>query len=49
MEAYEQEHHAIETADLSPLQVLKYLMNENNLTSGDIGEFIEALQPHPWC
>jgi hypothetical protein len=24
-------------------------MNENNLTSGDIGEFIEALQPHPWC
>ena len=40
MEAYEEEHHAIKTGNLSPIDALKFLMEENNLNAADIGKLL---------
>ena len=40
MEAYEEEHHAIDTSELTPLEMLKFLMEQHAMTSGDLGKLI---------
>jgi HTH-type transcriptional regulator / antitoxin HigA len=40
VEAYEEEHHAIKTSGLTPLQALKFLMEENDLSAADIGKLL---------
>lgn len=40
VEAYEHEHHAIEVADLSPIQVLKHLLSSNNMNASQLGELL---------
>jgi HTH-type transcriptional regulator / antitoxin HigA len=39
IEKYEDEHHEIDTSDISSLDSLKFLMAENNLTQKDMVEF----------
>ena len=36
-EAYEQEHHAIDTTGIGPLEVLRHLMGENSMNASDLG------------
>ncbi len=40
VEAYENEHHAIEVADLTPIQVLKHLLRSNNMNASQLGELL---------
>jgi HTH-type transcriptional regulator/antitoxin HigA len=40
VESYEEEHHAIRMARLSPLEALKYLMEENQMSAGDLGKIL---------
>jgi HTH-type transcriptional regulator / antitoxin HigA len=40
VEAYESEHHAIEVDDLSPIQVLKHLLDSNNMSASQLGELL---------
>ena len=40
LEAYEREHHAIETADLSGIDALEYLLEENGMTASDLGRLL---------
>ena len=40
VEAYEDEHHAIKTNGLSPVEALAFLMAEHDLTGADIGKFL---------
>lgn len=40
VEAYEREHHAIETSDLGPLEMLHFLMEQHGWTGSDLGRFI---------
>ena len=35
--AYEDEHHAIDTSDISGLDALKYLLEQNDMTASDLG------------
>ena len=35
--AYEDEHHFIDTSDISGLDSLKYLLEQNNMTASDLG------------
>ena len=37
---YEDEHHAIDTSDISGLDSLKYLMEQNGMTASDLGELL---------
>jgi HTH-type transcriptional regulator/antitoxin HigA len=39
-EAYENEHESIETRDLSPLDVLRFLMESNGMTGSDLGRLL---------
>jgi HTH-type transcriptional regulator/antitoxin HigA len=38
--AYEDEHHAIDTSDISGLDLLKYLMEQNSMTASGLGELL---------
>ncbi len=38
--AYEQEHDSIETKDITGLDVLKYLMEQNGWTASDLGRLL---------
>lgn len=38
--AYENEHHAIDTSDIRPLDALKHLLEENEMTASDLGQLL---------
>jgi HTH-type transcriptional regulator/antitoxin HigA len=40
VEAYEDEHHAIKTNGFSPVEALKYLMEEHEMTASEIGKLL---------
>jgi HTH-type transcriptional regulator/antitoxin HigA len=40
VEAYESDHHAIETDDLSPIQVLIHLLDSNGMNASQLGELL---------
>ena len=40
VESYEDEHHAIRSANLSPLQALRFLVSENGMTPADLGKLL---------
>ena len=40
VEVYENEHHAIKTIGLSPLEALKFLMEEHGMTAADLGKLL---------
>lgn len=40
MEAYEKEHHSIEKPDLSPLELLEFLMEESGMNQSDLGNLL---------
>jgi HTH-type transcriptional regulator/antitoxin HigA len=40
VEDYEESHHRIEVSDLKPLDALKYLMKENDMTPADLGRLL---------
>jgi HTH-type transcriptional regulator/antitoxin HigA len=44
VEVYEAEHHAIDTADLTGLDMLKHLLAENNMTATDLARLLDV---HP--
>jgi HTH-type transcriptional regulator / antitoxin HigA len=40
VEEYEEKHHPVDTSHITPLQSLKYLMGENNMTTADLGRLL---------
>jgi len=40
VEAYDDEHHAIETKDLDPIDMLKYLMQESGMTQAELARLL---------
>jgi HTH-type transcriptional regulator/antitoxin HigA len=38
--AYEDVHHAIDTSDISGLDSLKYLLEQNSMTASDLGNLL---------
>ena len=40
VQAYEAEHHAIKTTDISGLESLKYLLQENNMNASDLARLL---------
>lgn len=40
VEAYEREHHAIDTSDLGPLEMLRFLMEQHGWNGSDLGRFL---------
>lgn len=38
--AYEDEHHAIDTSDISGLDALKYMLEQNGMSASDLGELL---------
>ena len=40
VERYDDEHFAISEADISPIEVLRYLCEQNGLTASALGEFL---------
>ena len=42
VQAYEAEHHAIETADISGLDSLKHLLNENGMNASDLARLLDV-------
>ena len=40
LHAYEQEHHAIDTADLTPLQMLRFLMQQRAMDAAELGRLL---------
>lgn len=44
MEAYEKEHHAIDTSRMGPLEVLKFLVREHGMTGSDLGRLLGTRQ-----
>jgi HTH-type transcriptional regulator/antitoxin HigA len=38
--AYEQEHYAIETSDLPPLEIVQDLLDHNDMTASDLGRLL---------
>ncbi len=40
VDAYENEHYAIETKRLSPIEALKFLMQQHEMTADDIGRLL---------
>jgi HTH-type transcriptional regulator/antitoxin HigA len=40
VEVYENEHHAIKTSGLSPVEALKFLMEENGMSATDVGKLL---------
>ena len=46
VEAYEREHHAINTGDISGLETLKGLMAENGMSAADLGRLLGVHRSH---
>ena len=44
VQAYEMEHHAIDTSDLSGLDSLRYLLDENGMNASDLARLLDV---HP--
>lgn len=44
IEKYENEHHHIETADLDPIESLKFLMEQNKINTSQLGEILGQRQ-----
>ena len=44
IEKYEDEHHAIETSDLDPIETLTFLMEQNEMTMSELGEILGQRQ-----
>ncbi len=40
VEAYDREHHDVDTEQRDPLTMLKYLMQESGMTQGDLGRLL---------
>lgn len=40
VEVYENEHHAIKTSGLTPLEALKFLMEERGMIAADLGKLL---------
>jgi HTH-type transcriptional regulator / antitoxin HigA len=40
IEAYDEQHSVIDTSDLSPLDTLKYLTEQNGMTASDLGRLL---------
>ncbi|MBI4585340.1 MAG: transcriptional regulator [Planctomycetes bacterium] len=40
VEAYEEEHHAIDTSGLSPLELLNHLMEQHGMNASQLGELL---------
>lgn len=40
MEAYEAEHHKIDTADITPVEILKTLMEDRGMNASDLGRVL---------
>src|SRR5207253_11506057 len=40
VEAYDQEHHGMDSAQGDPLTMLKYLMQESGMTQADLGRLL---------
>lgn len=40
VEVYEQRHHAIDTSDLTGIDMLRYLLDENNLSATDLAHLL---------
>ena len=38
--AYEREHHAIDTSDLTPVEMLQFLMEEHDMSASDLGRLL---------
>jgi len=38
VEAYEEEHHAIDTSGLAPLDLLKHFLEQHNMNASQLGE-----------
>lgn len=38
--AYEDEHHAIDTSDISGLEMLKHLLDQSKMTASDLGQLL---------
>jgi len=41
LHAYEQEHHAIATNDLPPVEMLRFLMEQRGMNAGDLGRLLD--------
>jgi HTH-type transcriptional regulator/antitoxin HigA len=37
---YEEKHHPVSTSDVTPLDMLKHLMEENDMTTADLGRLL---------
>ena len=44
IEKYENEHHQIHTADLDPIESLKFLMEQNGISTSQLGEILGQRQ-----
>jgi HTH-type transcriptional regulator/antitoxin HigA len=40
VEAYENEHHAIRSSEISPIEALKFLMEEHEMSAADLGKLL---------
>ena len=40
MEAYEAEHHEIDTSDLGPIELLKALLEDHDMSASDLGRLL---------
>ncbi len=47
VEKYEARHHAIKTTDLTPVELLRSLMDEHGMSESDLGGRPEPEAPHP--
>jgi HTH-type transcriptional regulator/antitoxin HigA len=48
IEAYEREHHAIDTSDLTGLDSLKFLMDEHEMSAADLQELLGLSRSHTY-
>ena len=40
VEVYEAAHHAIDTSDISPIEILQSMMDEHGMTASDLGRLL---------
>ena len=46
LNAYESEHHAVETRKFSGLEMLRSLMDEHDMTAADLGRLLDVHRSH---
>lgn len=44
VEQYEREHHNIDTSGMGPLEVLRYLIEQSDMTASDLGRLLDQRQ-----